>query len=312
MAAQIHKLEENKSENDLNTICQLKKLEDLVLSIVQNMMKHKAQVCQSFIVSCIYNLVNERTVGVIPKIVKYGAIPEIPYLLITYVIHSIYNYSFSVNVHFQVSFKSYFEKAEKCNLMEEIQTHCKSIPQTEAAEEIKTVSSTILNAITKMIKQCIQQTSHFRHPLLFWQIIVNLAYDCVSRVYLDCLIKSKSKKLERRWENVETIINQDVLYFHDKFTQLVKIFFIIFFEKAFIGKIKFETVTQLIAKIISQSSMQYLWIMMYSSFIVCFLQNCSVEQNQLLHRMSEVLFCSDKAALELTCATLFKDFPEER
>ncbi|XP_056617167.1 uncharacterized protein LOC130431974 isoform X2 [Triplophysa dalaica] len=170
LAAQIHKLEENKSENDLNTICLLKKLEDLVLSIVQNIMKHKAQ----------------------------------------------------------VSFKSYFEKGEECNLMEEIQTHCKSIPQTEAAEEIKT-------------------------------IIVNLTYDCVSRVYLDCLMKSKSKKLERRWGNVETIINQDVLYFHDKFTQL----------------------------------------------------NCSVEQNQLLHRMCEVLFCSDKSAMELTCATLFKDFPEE-
>ncbi|KAA0717712.1 hypothetical protein E1301_Tti020843 [Triplophysa tibetana] len=171
LAIQIHTLEKNGSENDLNIICLLNKLEDLVLSIVKNMMKHKAE----------------------------------------------------------VSFKSYFQNGEEYNLMEEIQSQCKSLPKTKAAEEIKT-------------------------------IIVNLAYDCVSRVYLDCLMKSKSKKLERRWENVETIINQDVLYFHNKFTQL----------------------------------------------------NCSVEQNQLLHRMSEVLFCSDKAALELTCATLFKDFPEER
>ncbi|XP_057198587.1 exocyst complex component 3-like isoform X2 [Triplophysa rosa] len=173
LAVQIHNLEKNKSDDDLNTICLLKKLEDLVLSIVQKMMKHKAQ----------------------------------------------------------VSFKSYFKKGDEhiYYLMEEIQMQCKSLPQTEAAEEIKT-------------------------------IIVNLAYDCVYRVYLDCLMKSKSKNLERRWGNVEEIIKQDVLYFHNTFTQL----------------------------------------------------NCSVEQNQFLHRMSEVLFCSDKATLELTCATLFKDFPEER
>ncbi|XP_057198730.1 exocyst complex component 3-like [Triplophysa rosa] len=130
----------------------------------------------------------------------------------------------------QVSIKSSFKNGNEqiYKPMEEIRKLCASLPQIAAAEEIKT-------------------------------IIVNLAYDSVSRVYLDCLMESNFKRLERRWGKVEEKIRQHMIHFQDKFAQM----------------------------------------------------NCSVEQNQLLERMSEVLFCSDVDALKLTCATLFKDFPDE-
>ncbi|ROK15757.1 hypothetical protein DPX16_10061 [Anabarilius grahami] len=45
------------------------------------------------------------------------------------------------------------------------------------------------------------------------QIFENVAYDCVSRVYLDCLMKSKIKRLKKRWENVGEKMKEDALYF---------------------------------------------------------------------------------------------------
>ncbi|XP_065153337.2 uncharacterized protein [Paramisgurnus dabryanus] len=130
----------------------------------------------------------------------------------------------------QVSLESYFEKCDEhiYNLTEEIEKLCESLPQTQAAEEIRT-------------------------------IIGNLACNCVSRVYLDCLMKINFKKLQRRWGNVEERIRQDVQNLHDKFSHL----------------------------------------------------NVDVEQNQLLMRMSEVLFYCDVETLKFTCGTLFKDFPED-
>ncbi|XP_065153336.1 exocyst complex component 3 [Paramisgurnus dabryanus] len=130
----------------------------------------------------------------------------------------------------QVSLRSYFEKGNECiyKLTEEIEKQCESLPQTHAAEEIRT-------------------------------IIVNLAYDCVSHVYLNCMINTKFKRLQKRWEDVEEVIRQDVQNFHNTFTQL----------------------------------------------------NVDVEQNQLLVRMSEVLFTHDVETLKLTCGILFKDFPED-
>ncbi|XP_056617245.1 uncharacterized protein LOC130432040 isoform X2 [Triplophysa dalaica] len=130
----------------------------------------------------------------------------------------------------QVSFKSSFKNGNEqiYKPMEEIQKQCASLSRIAAAEEIKT-------------------------------IIVNLAYDSVSRVYLDCLMKSNFKWLERRWGKVEEKIRQHIIHFEDKFAKM----------------------------------------------------NCSVEQNQLLGRMSEVLFYSDVDTLKLTCASLFQDFPDE-
>jgi len=51
---------------------------------------------------------------------------------------------------------------------------------------------------------------------------VDVAYDCVSRVYLDCLMKSKIKRLEKRWGNVGERMREDALNFHNTFTELVK------------------------------------------------------------------------------------------
>nr|XP_055026048.1 uncharacterized protein si:dkey-196h17.9 isoform X1 [Misgurnus anguillicaudatus] len=91
----------------------------------------------------------------------------------------------------QVNLRSYFENGNGCiyNLTEEIEKLFKSLPQTQAADEIK-------------------------------PIIVNLAYDCVSRVYLHCMINTKFKRLQKRWEDVEEVIRQDAQNFHNTFSQL--------------------------------------------------------------------------------------------
>ncbi|KTF83140.1 hypothetical protein cypCar_00047348 [Cyprinus carpio] len=75
-------------------------------------------------------------------------------------------------------------------LTEAIQKQCASLPQTDVAKE------------------------------KIQEIFVNVSYDCVSRVYLDCLMKSKFKRLERRWGNVEERISEDVLNFHNTFAEL--------------------------------------------------------------------------------------------
>ncbi|XP_026080179.1 uncharacterized protein LOC113057202 [Carassius auratus] len=74
-------------------------------------------------------------------------------------------------------------------LTEEIQKQCASLPQTDVGKEIK-------------------------------QIFVNVSYDCVSRMYLDCLIKSKFSRLKRRWGNVGERISEDILSLHNTFTEL--------------------------------------------------------------------------------------------
>ncbi|XP_052429037.1 uncharacterized protein LOC127970483 [Carassius gibelio] len=72
-------------------------------------------------------------------------------------------------------------------LMEAIQMQCSSLPET--ASEIKTV-------------------------------IVKIAYDSVSKVYLKCLMKTNFRNLEQRWGNAEEKIKEDVQYFQDTFSEL--------------------------------------------------------------------------------------------
>ncbi|KAF4105545.1 hypothetical protein G5714_013207 [Onychostoma macrolepis] len=85
--------------------------------------------------------------------------------------------------------ESHFEKRNRhINiLMEAIQRHCASLPET--ASEIKTV-------------------------------IVKIAYDSVSKVYLECLMKTKFRKLEKCWGNAEEKITEDVQHFHETFSEL--------------------------------------------------------------------------------------------
>ncbi|KAK7139861.1 hypothetical protein R3I94_012484 [Phoxinus phoxinus] len=51
-------------------------------------------------------------------------------------------------------------------------------------------------------------------------IIVKIAYDCVSKVYLECLMKTKFRKLEKLWGNAEEKIKEDVQCFHKRFSEL--------------------------------------------------------------------------------------------
>ncbi len=51
---------------------------------------------------------------------------------------------------------------------------------------------------------------------------MKIAYDSVSKVYLECLMKTKFRKLEKCWENAEEKIKEDVQYFHETFSDLVK------------------------------------------------------------------------------------------
>ncbi|KAL1263307.1 hypothetical protein QQF64_006046, partial [Cirrhinus molitorella] len=110
-----------------------------------------------------------------------------------------------------------------------IQKQCASLPQTDVRKEIQ-------------------------------EIFINVTYDCVSRVYLDCLIKSELRRLEKRWGNVQDRINKDTLRLHNTFTEL---------------------------------------------------NGTDDQRNRLLHRMSEVLLCSDVEALKITCCDLFRDFPQD-
>ncbi|XDV49958.1 hypothetical protein PO909_019105, partial [Leuciscus waleckii] len=90
----------------------------------------------------------------------------------------------------QANLKSYFKK-KKVHidiLMEAIHGQCASLPPTTL--EIK-------------------------------MIIVKIAYDCVSKVYLECLMKTKFRKLEKLWGNAENKIKEDFQRFHKKFSELV-------------------------------------------------------------------------------------------
>ncbi|XP_059421533.1 uncharacterized protein LOC132156604 [Carassius carassius] len=74
-------------------------------------------------------------------------------------------------------------------LTEAIQQQCASLTQTDVGKEIQ-------------------------------EIFLNVSDDCVSRVYLDCLMKSKFSQLEMRWGNVGERISKDVLSLHNTFTEL--------------------------------------------------------------------------------------------
>ncbi|XP_077053159.1 tumor necrosis factor alpha-induced protein 2-like [Siphateles boraxobius] len=89
----------------------------------------------------------------------------------------------------QANLKSYFKKKNVHIdiLMEAIHEQCASLPQT--ALEIK-------------------------------MIIVKMAYNCVSKVYLECLMKTKYRNLEKLWGNAEKKIKEDVQYFHKTFSEL--------------------------------------------------------------------------------------------
>ncbi|XP_058652480.1 uncharacterized protein si:dkey-196h17.9 [Onychostoma macrolepis] len=84
----------------------------------------------------------------------------------------------------QAFLRHYFKKGGEQiqGLTEAIKKQCASLPQTDEGKEIQ-------------------------------EIFVNVSYDCVSHVYLDCLMKSKFRRLERRWGNVEGRIRKDVLSF---------------------------------------------------------------------------------------------------
>ncbi|XP_058652338.1 uncharacterized protein LOC131552525 isoform X2 [Onychostoma macrolepis] len=89
----------------------------------------------------------------------------------------------------QANLEMYFKKRNRHTdtLMEVIQGQCASLPET--ASEIKTV-------------------------------IVKIAYDSVSKVYLECLMKTKFRNLEDCWGNAEEKITEDVQYFHETFSDL--------------------------------------------------------------------------------------------
>ncbi|XP_056327088.1 uncharacterized protein si:dkey-196h17.9 [Danio aesculapii] len=91
----------------------------------------------------------------------------------------------------QATLRRYFKHGDKhiYILTEEIRNHCASLPQTDVGKEIQ-------------------------------EIFVNVVYDCVSRVYLDCLMRSKRKHLEKRWGDVGERIKEDAAHFHTTFTQL--------------------------------------------------------------------------------------------
>ncbi|KAK7148914.1 hypothetical protein R3I93_013055 [Phoxinus phoxinus] len=89
----------------------------------------------------------------------------------------------------QANLKSYFKKknVDIDILVKAIQGQCASLPPT--ALEIKL-------------------------------IIVKIAYDCVSKVYLECLMKTKFRKLEKLWGNAKDKIKEDVQRFHETFSEL--------------------------------------------------------------------------------------------
>ncbi|XP_043085414.1 uncharacterized protein LOC122332173 isoform X2 [Puntigrus tetrazona] len=89
----------------------------------------------------------------------------------------------------QANLESHFKRRNRHtdNLMEAIQEQCAPLPET--ASETKTV-------------------------------IVKIAYNSVSKVYLECLMKTKFRKLEACWRNAEEKIKEDVQYFQEKFSEL--------------------------------------------------------------------------------------------
>ncbi|XP_050982032.1 uncharacterized protein LOC127175162 [Labeo rohita] len=74
-------------------------------------------------------------------------------------------------------------------LTKAVQEQCASLPQTDVGKEIQ-------------------------------EIFVNVAYDCVSHEYLDCLMKSKFRRLEKRWGNVGERMKVDAFSLHNTFTEL--------------------------------------------------------------------------------------------
>ncbi|KAK2896478.1 hypothetical protein Q8A67_010966 [Cirrhinus molitorella] len=74
-------------------------------------------------------------------------------------------------------------------LTKAIQQQCASLPQNNVGKEIR-------------------------------EIFVNVSNDCVSRVYLDCLMKSEFRRLEKRWGNVGERMRENAVSLHSTFTEL--------------------------------------------------------------------------------------------
>ncbi|RXN24794.1 exocyst complex component 3-like protein [Labeo rohita] len=74
-------------------------------------------------------------------------------------------------------------------LTEAIQKQFASLPQTDVGKEIQ-------------------------------EIFVNVTYDCVSHMYLDCLVKSKFRQLEKRWGNVGERMREDALSLHNTLIEM--------------------------------------------------------------------------------------------
>ncbi|XP_067278180.1 tumor necrosis factor alpha-induced protein 2 [Pseudorasbora parva] len=90
----------------------------------------------------------------------------------------------------QDSLRRYFKRGERIHILTEaIQKQCAYLPQNDAGKEIQ-------------------------------EIFVNVAFDCVSRVYLDCLMNSKTKRLEKKWGNVGERMREDALNFQNTFAEL--------------------------------------------------------------------------------------------
>ncbi|RXN24795.1 exocyst complex component 3-like protein [Labeo rohita] len=91
----------------------------------------------------------------------------------------------------QTFLRCYFKEEGKQiqMLTKAVQEQCASLPQTDVGKEIQ-------------------------------EIFVNVAYDCVSHEYLDCLMKSKFRRLEKRWGNVGERMKVDAFSLHNTFTEL--------------------------------------------------------------------------------------------
>ncbi|XP_051772508.1 uncharacterized protein LOC127524732 isoform X16 [Ctenopharyngodon idella] len=103
------------------------------------------------------------------------------------------------------------------NALSIVQKIMKSLAQDNLGGYFKKKNVDI-DILTKAIhKQC---SSLPETALEIKMMIVKIAYDCVSKVYLECLLKTKFRNLERLWGNAEEKINKDVQRFQKTFSEL--------------------------------------------------------------------------------------------
>jgi len=107
-------------------------------------------------------------------------------------------------------------------LIEAIHRQRASLPPS--ASKIKMVR-TVYELKTNQIQTPYSHLKSFQQFLYFRQIILKIAYDCVSKVYLECLMKTKFRMLEKLWGNVKDKIKEDAQHLHKKFSALVNSFF---------------------------------------------------------------------------------------